>query len=402
MTAETLTHPCAVKDMEVLRGVCLACRADPLNRLTICDKYNCHPPWNFDGGDSLSEPEKDRGNGRGSGKPAENGLKEVISPILEGNVPGLSVSDLFPDPDQPRQTFYEDDLGELGKSILEHGQMLPVIVLKEGERFRIIDGERRWRACQKMGIKKIYAIIVKNLKIDKFLVSTICNFGREGHTYIDTARAVSRAITIIEGIAKKRGDRLSREEVIKKVADGCCKSAPWVYQYLSLSRLDPRVQKLVGNGDLPVVVAVEVSKADEPEDQVRLAGEVVDGKMSANFARQFVRREMEEKGLSSVTRKREHSPKDDYRILRNFVNHALDGLNIILGWGPLQIIGLFYNRESKDKKRILEYLDKTIAKLQKLRDTIHNEGSIRNEVKDSVQKLWEADKPDSQEEEMEE
>jgi len=135
-------------------------------------------------------------------KSSPGGIRK-ISPILEGNVPSLLVSELVPDPDQPRQFFSEESIEELGRSILEHGQMLPAIVLIENGCKLILDGERRWRACKKMWIINIYAIVVESLKIDKFLLSAICNFGREDHTPVDKARAVRKSINIIEAMLKK-------------------------------------------------------------------------------------------------------------------------------------------------------------------------------------------------------
>ena len=323
--------------------------------------------------EEVEKPEKPKDN-----VSSADGLREVISPILDGNVPNLPVSDLFPDPDQPRQTFYEEDLKNLGGSILTHGQMLPTIVLIENGCKVILDGERRWRACKKMGIRNIYAIVVKSLKIDKFLLSAICNFGREDHTPLDKARAVSKAIGIIEGMAKKSGEKLKRETIIKKVADGFCKSTVWVYQYLSISRLDQKVQELVGKGELSVLVAFDLAQVKSREAQIGLAKKITGSGMSAKAARQLVRQKIEEEG--GRTRKEKRNPKDDYRILRTFVYNVLDHLNIILNWGSLKIIGLFYNREGKDRKMILEYLDKIIPRLQKLRKIIHNQGSIGNEV----------------------
>ncbi|MDD5032378.1 MAG: ParB N-terminal domain-containing protein [Patescibacteria group bacterium] len=382
-----------------------------------CIKGNCECPWRkcisclrlgmetkgeVNASTGLCKFHSENGERARSNQQVEtSGRREIISPILEGNVPSLLVDELVPDPDQPRQTFFDQDLLELGNSILENGQMIPAIILIMGNEKLILDGERRWRSCQKVGVLNLYSIIVRDLKVDKFLLSAICNFGREGHTHIDTVRAVEKSIAIIESMAKKNNQEIPRAEVIKKVATGFCKSTTWVYQYLSFSFLDSDVQEMVRKKELPFVVGVEISKVDEPGDQIDLARKVGkkigDEGMSANFARQFVRGQIEKKRLSSITKKREHSPKDDYRILRNSVNSALDGLNIILGWGPEKIIGLFYNRKGEDKEIILERLDRTIAKLMKLRETVHNNGSIKDVVQDSVKNLWAADKPGGQE-----
>lgn len=95
--------------------------------------------------------------------------------------------------------------------------------------------------------------------------------------------------------------------------------------------------------------------------------------ISVKTARGIIRDHLEKSGCSS--RKEKRNPKDDFRILRSFVDRIIDSLGIILNWTPQHILELFLNRKGEDKTKIINQLDKIIAKLQNLRETIYNKGS---------------------------
>lgn len=99
------------------------------------------------------------------------------------------------DPKQPRQTFYEDTLEGLADSMEQDGIVQPIVVKrnpKKKGRFILVIGERRWRAAQKNGHKKIWAI-VRQGDLDTFVFSLIENYNRENLNPIDEARAFKRA-----------------------------------------------------------------------------------------------------------------------------------------------------------------------------------------------------------------
>ncbi|MEO1230119.1 MAG: ParB/RepB/Spo0J family partition protein [Myxococcota bacterium] len=101
------------------------------------------------------------------------GLGALIPPKKNGTSPlddedrrkitvTVPIEDVHPNRSQPRQNFQDDTLDELAASIKEHGLMQPILVRKRGGRFEIIAGERRWRGCQRAGLKEI-EVIVKDL-----------------------------------------------------------------------------------------------------------------------------------------------------------------------------------------------------------------------------------------------
>ena len=71
----------------------------------------------------------------------------------------LGINEIEPNNNQPRKSFDEKTLIQLSESIKEHGIIQPIIVKKEGDMYRIVAGERRWRAARLLGLKKIPAIV---------------------------------------------------------------------------------------------------------------------------------------------------------------------------------------------------------------------------------------------------
>ena len=79
----------------------------------------------------------------------------------------LNINDIKPNLDQPRSFFDENAIKELAQSIKEQGLLMPILVKKDENninknKFIIIAGERRWRACKSLKMKTIKAIVIKN------------------------------------------------------------------------------------------------------------------------------------------------------------------------------------------------------------------------------------------------
>ena len=79
---------------------------------------------------------------------------EKLSRLFE-----LKISHIIPDENQPRRKFSQEQLDALADSIREHGVLQPIVVTKEGDKYKIVAGERRWRASQIAGLDKIPAIV---------------------------------------------------------------------------------------------------------------------------------------------------------------------------------------------------------------------------------------------------
>ena len=104
----------------------------------------------------------------------------------------IAVDEIIPDPNQPRREFDEAQLEALSRSIKENGVVQPIVVVKEGKKYQIVAGERRWRASRMANLDKIPAI-VRTLDAQKRLeISLIENVQREDLNPIEIATVYAK------------------------------------------------------------------------------------------------------------------------------------------------------------------------------------------------------------------
>jgi ParB family chromosome partitioning protein len=105
----------------------------------------------------------------------------------------LELVKITPNPDQPRQQFDEEALGQLAQSISQHGVVQPIVVTpaKEGS-FTIIAGERRWRASQAAGLTKIPALVRSIEELEQLEIALIENVQRVDLSPLEQARSIER------------------------------------------------------------------------------------------------------------------------------------------------------------------------------------------------------------------
>ena len=98
----------------------------------------------------------------------------------------LSLTDIEPDPDQPRRTFDDKELASLSESIQAMGVIQPIVVIKNGRKYQIVAGERRWRAAKLAGLEKIPAVVRTMTAQNRLEASLIENVQREDLNAIET------------------------------------------------------------------------------------------------------------------------------------------------------------------------------------------------------------------------
>jgi ParB family chromosome partitioning protein len=129
-------------------------------------------------------------------KPLGRGLEALI-PKAENKttVIELDINDIVPNRDQPRHFFDDESLAELASSIKEHGVIQPILVTKEHNKYKIIAGERRFRAAQQIKLERIPAIIVEVTSENQVIeIGLIENLQRENLNPIEVAMAYKQLI----------------------------------------------------------------------------------------------------------------------------------------------------------------------------------------------------------------
>ena len=150
----------------------------------------------------------------------------------------INISQIKPNPTQPRKNFKETDLNELATSIKNQGLIQPIVVrLDEDNQYQIIAGERRWRASQLAGLHEVDCV-VKELKNSDVLESALIeNIQREDLNVIEEANAYRGLIKI---------KNISNDQLAKIIG----KSSSHVSNLLRLLELDSKIQQMVISGEL--------------------------------------------------------------------------------------------------------------------------------------------------------
>ncbi|WP_227763514.1 ParB/RepB/Spo0J family partition protein [Zhaonella formicivorans] len=150
----------------------------------------------------------------------------------------IAVEQIEPNKYQPRKVFNADGLEELALSIKEHGVVQPVVVRKiEEDKYQLVAGERRWRACKLAGLETIPAIIKGYSEQETTEIALIENIQREDLNPLEEAAAYK---VLIEEFG------LTQEELSKKVG----KSRPYIANSLRLLNLPEQIKEMVANGSI--------------------------------------------------------------------------------------------------------------------------------------------------------
>ena len=176
----------------------------------------------------------------------------------------IPIGELDPNPDQPRKHFDEENIALLSESIRDQGVLQPLIVVAASNgRYRIIAGERRYRACRLAGMETV-PCIVRDLDIVRQMeISLIENLQREDLNPVEAARGV-RALMQQCGYTQE------------KVAQRLGKSRPAVANLIRLLNLPEEVTDMVRDGLLTAGHARVLAGLTAPETQIALAKKAAD------------------------------------------------------------------------------------------------------------------------------
>ncbi|HVS78817.1 MAG TPA: ParB/RepB/Spo0J family partition protein [Candidatus Saccharimonadales bacterium] len=128
--------------------------------------------------------------GRGLGALISEDLDRSILREDNERVQKILIQDIIPNPDQPRRQFDEAALNELARSIEQHGVVQPIIVVRHKNQYRIVAGERRWRAAQLAKLDSVPAIIRSMQELEEIELSLIENIQRVDLSPLEQAMSV--------------------------------------------------------------------------------------------------------------------------------------------------------------------------------------------------------------------
>lgn len=188
----------------------------------------------------------------------------------------LAIEAVERNPDQPRKRFDELALEELAASIREHGVVEPILVRREGTRYRIVAGERRWRAAQRAGLREVPAILREASDREAFELALVENLQRADLNAIEEAEA-------FEVLATDHG--LTQEQIAGRVG----KERSTVANALRLLKLPPEVRDAVRGGQLDMGHARALLGVDGADAVRKLAQRAIREQLSVRALEALVR-----------------------------------------------------------------------------------------------------------------
>lgn len=200
--------------------------------------------------------------------------------VVSGAAPSLlPIHEIEPDKEQPRKTFEQQALSELAASIQEHGVLQPIVVrpAQNGAGYRIIAGERRWRAARLAGLSEIPAVVKDVDEGAAMEMALVENLQREDLGPVEEALGYQQ-------LMERCG--LTQEQAAKKVG----KSRPVIANSLRLLNLEPEVLKWLEEGKLSVGHAKVLLSAAEPALQVEAARITIQEQLSVRGTEQLLKK----------------------------------------------------------------------------------------------------------------
>ena len=232
----------------------------------------------------------------------EEAAAEMTESAKTREVMDVDISLIDTNPYQPRKVFDKSALEELAASIKTFGIIQPLIVLRSGNRYVIIAGERRFRAARIAGLTSVPCVVRELTPREMRDIALIENLQREDLNPVEAAEGIAELI---------KSFNLTQDEAAERIGMG----RPTVTNLLRLLTLNKEVLELVREGRLSGSHARCLVVVTDPEVQLYYANKAADNKMSVRELEQQIQLYLGRKLIPSGARKEKQSKE-----LKGFVN----------------------------------------------------------------------------------
>jgi ParB family chromosome partitioning protein len=211
----------------------------------------------------IDNPRKALGRGLGALLPTRPLAAAVpTTALVQDRSDRIAIDLIDPNPVQPRRMFQQDALHQLADSIRQHGIIQPLAVRRQGARYQLVAGERRWRAAKIAGLSEVPAV-VQDISDDRMLeITLIENIQREDLNPMELALALERMA---------RELNINQEEIGRRTG----KDRSTISNSIRLLQLPPDLQQLVAEGRLSAGHARSLLALTDEEMQRKLAEKIV-------------------------------------------------------------------------------------------------------------------------------
>lgn len=189
------------------------------------------------------------------------------SSSVKGDVYKIKLSEIYPNPNQPRKNFDQESLEELAESIRVHGLIQPIIVNKMDDGYLIIAGERRYRACKLAGLTEIDAIVKNYTSRQIAEISIIENLQREDLNPIEIAKSLQKLM---------QEYNITQDQVAARIG----KNRSTIANYVRLLTLYPEVIDMIEKGKISHGHAKCLVAVTDYPTQLMLAKKIAQNKLT--------------------------------------------------------------------------------------------------------------------------
>ena len=222
----------------------------------------------------------------------------------------LPLSEISPNPNQPRRNFSQEGLVELAASIQEHGVLQPLSVRRTAGGYELIAGERRLRASRLAGLKEVPCILLGVDEEASSLLALVENLQRRDLDFLEEANALSVLI---------RTYHLSQEEAARRIG----KSQSAVANKLRLLRLAPEVLTLLRDSGCTERHARALLRLETEEQQWEVLEYVIDHHLTVAQTEAYIEARL------TPPPPRKKKPTFILKDVRLFLNTVTKGLSMM-------------------------------------------------------------------------
>lgn len=239
---------------------------------------------------------KGLGKGLGSLFDDNNIIDEIVENTEKKNITQIKLSLIEPNKKQPRKSFDKEKIEILAKSIKENGLIQPIIITpSKNGMYKIVAGERRWRAAKKAGLKELPAVVRDYSDEQVAEIALIENLQREDLNPIEEALGYK---SLLEEF------NLTQELISQKIG----KSRSAVANSLRLLNLEKQIQELLMSGKISSGHARAILSVDDNDLRLELSNRIVEENLNVRQA------EMLAKQLQKIKPKKKKPKKTAYDI----------------------------------------------------------------------------------------
>lgn len=275
-------------------------------------------------------------------KPLGRGLSALLGeePIVttDGIQGEVDIDLIEPNPEQPRTRFVDANLDELARSINANGIVQPIVVRKVGTRYQIIAGERRWRAAQRAGLRKV-PVTVKDIADEKLLeIALVENIQRQELNPVEEAKAYRKLIDTIGFTQEELAERVGKER--SRIASS-----------MRILKLPQDIQTLIEEEKLSAGHGRALLMSDETATQRRIARSIVELGLSVREAERMIKKAASKAANVDKTKVTAAVKDPNARLAETKMMRAL-GTNVKIvpgrkGGGKIEVE--YYNADDLDR-----------------------------------------------------